>query len=197
MNATPNGTDMVLEALNDIRSILEVEVERRVVDAAKGIGGQSQVHAQTTEGKSHRLRVEVRSHVGVGFECWVETLPLLRGSGNRCQRKSKVAKLQIKRTPSSSTPRNPTTPSEYRTIGCLVILLSHRSRSPLLASTKSSENRPAYCFSGKGGTASEGNLRARYDWRARKCENRRSTVMMALAVESEGFGEGKVEVIRS
>lgn len=53
----------------------------------------------------------------------------------------------------------------------------YRSRSPLRASTKSSLNRPAYCFSGSGGSAIPGNNRVNAVCRATKCENRLWTVI--------------------
>lgn len=55
--------------------------------------------------------------------------------------------------------------------------LMYRSRSPLRASTKSSLKRPAYCFSGRGGSAIPGRRRDSAVCRTTKCENLLCTVI--------------------
>jgi hypothetical protein len=79
-------------------------------------------------------------------------------------------------TVSSSQDKKAVTIPAYRTRGCRTSRARYRSSSMRRASTKSLENRPAYCFSGSGGRARPGRDRKRAVCNATKWENLRDTV---------------------
>ncbi|ELU40885.1 hypothetical protein AG1IA_05086 [Rhizoctonia solani AG-1 IA] len=92
-------------------------------------------------------------------------------------------------TKSFSHPKKNTTTSVYLTTGCLTIRCSHFSKSPLLASTNSPWNLPAYCFAGKGGSTIPGNDLERAVCKKLKCENRRWTVILVGSISGEEGGK--------
>ena len=124
------------------------------------------------QGDTHWRRKKLRAEVDEDDKEVVFSIPTRSGLSAY-----PLETLTIPTTSLSQLRKNITT-SALLTSGCLTSLLIYLSSSPRLASTNDSLNRPAYCFSGRGGNAIPGKRRFRALCRNTKCEKRRWTVMI-------------------
>lgn len=142
---------MRIEPINRLDRLVRVYIESGVEDMC--------VERRT----SRRIRQVLR----------VLLLPLLQRGQTGYLRDKSYSRLTI----SLSHPKKNVRTSAYRATGCRTTRPMYLSKSPRRASTKSSLKRPAYCFSGSGGSAMPGRRRVNAVCRTTKCEKRRYTVM--------------------
>lgn len=120
------------------------------------------------EGGVENMCIERGSCWWVRQILWVLFLPFLYGVCVSFMLSATIFNITI----SLSQPRKNVRTSAYLATGCRTTRPRYRSRSPRLASTKSSLKRPAYCFSGSGGSAIPGNRRINAVCSTTKCEKR-------------------------